>query len=345
LDEGFDSDFAAIVLCVVPNVKTLALRHKFHDMFHYIDWPGLVPGQRRLVPNIYYDDLLKSQELSTKLIKDLALVTQVHTNSFPPVRILQLPKLGTLELRLFDNHGSWDLPNTMTYKPLDPMLYSVLTRLFVYLYISALCSSNGGIYDHLKKTIKDLLSLTSLSLYSRNVFIDRADGSPYQLRAGSYAHVTSTLEHISSKRLILLIEEAGAELKTFENKPFLDGLRPITTFALLPELQSLAASQEAFCSYHKDYEAIDTCDLPTTIERIGITNSTDEINEYITHVLDHQRDWRKLSLIRLGLSGFNQLFDRGESIWMEATTRKPSCRWSWKSMTRFCSGPEAKLYV
>jgi hypothetical protein len=173
LDEGFDSAFAAMVLCVVTNVKTLIFRHRFHDMFHYIDWPGLVPGQCRLVPNIYYDDLLESQELSTKLIKDLAHVTQVRTDSFPPVSILQLPKLETLELRLFDNHGSWDLPNTMTYKPLDPMLYSVLTRLFVYLDISALCSSNGGIYDHLKKTIKDLPSLTSLSLYFCNVFIDR----------------------------------------------------------------------------------------------------------------------------------------------------------------------------
>jgi hypothetical protein len=88
----------------------------------------------------------------------------------------------------------------------------------------------------------------------------------------------------------------------------------MTTFALLPELQSLAAPQEAFCSYDEDNEAIDTCDLPTTIERIGITNSTDEINKYITHVLDHQGDWRKLSLIRLGLGGFNQLFDRGEYL-------------------------------
>ena len=123
------------------------------------------------------------------------------------------------------------------------------------------------------------------------------------------------------KHLILLIEEAGVELKDFESHPFLGGLRPMTTFALPPELQSLAAPREAFCSYNEDEdenenqdEAIDHCTLSTTIERIGITNSTAEVNKFIEHLLDHRNKWLNLSLIRLGLGGFNRLFPRGDHL-------------------------------
>jgi hypothetical protein len=78
-----------------------------------------------------------------------------------------------------------------------------------------------------------------------------------------------------------------------------DDLGPITTLAQLPKLRTLTAPQEAFFSVDEDFT---TCQLPKTIERIAIIDSTRAANRFAKHILQNRTKWPDLTTIRLCLS-------------------------------------------
>jgi len=78
---------------------------------------------------------------------------------------------------------------------------------------------------------------------------------------------------------------------------YIDDTTPMTTFAGLHRLRNLNAPQEAFFSVNEGFQ---TCRLPTTIESIGIMNSTSETKRYLKHLLDCQTEWPNLKNIKLG---------------------------------------------
>jgi hypothetical protein len=102
-------------------------------------------------------------------------------------------------------------------------------------------------------------------------------------------------------------------------------MRPITTLTGLPQLRRLCAPQSA--SFYVD-QSFETCNLPVTIESIGIIDSSKAANRYAEHILENRENWPHLAMIKLWISGvFDRKHREREARIMEESDEEEADEW------------------
>jgi hypothetical protein len=151
-------------------------------------------------------------------------------------------------------------------------------------------------YAHFRTTVLDLpcrknLFLQLTSSFKPDQFID--------LLAGTYANIVSTIESDRLQHLNLDVCDLQELYPEESGGDYADDLRRIAAFIQLPKLRTLTVPQGTFFSVDEEFK---TCELPKTIERIVIIDSTRATNRFANHILQNRTEWPDLTTIKLCLS-------------------------------------------
>ena len=305
--EGLQLAIVGLILCITPRLESLALGYRKQRLAYPTGFHTKPIGMEHIGFNDLFGSATEIPGFSIERIKGFTKLTRLSTNTFPTANILRLPQLEALELGLLDNQYN-EAPTYIrrSINSADITLSTTLIHLVVQLDKLALYSDRviemAGMYKHLRNTIKNLAALKYLSLNFGCSWGNRFNTELGDLSEASYEYVTSKLESLSLTHLTLDIEDTK---RTWFDESYdavlVEEIYPMTSFVRLPNLRYITAPQEAFFTPH-DY---DKCDLPTSIEVIGIISPTHATTDYISHLLGHQERWPNLRLTRLetGMSG------------------------------------------
>jgi hypothetical protein len=143
-------------------------------------------------------------------------------------------------------------------------------------------------YAHFRTTTRSLASLAHLHLQLTSSF---NEWQAAHLPRVTYDNIISTLKSKSLEHLSLGVSKLKGKLT---DEDFVDKLRPITTFARLPNLRRFDALEEAFFSVDRNFHV---CELPATIQNIGIIDATWACKRYAKHLLDNREKWPALDKV------------------------------------------------
>ncbi|KAI4710236.1 hypothetical protein J4E89_004687 [Alternaria sp. Ai002NY15] len=301
LMRGEDTALVRIILCITPALNNLTLT----------TWD--VPGDGEY-DNIawfeiagVFEDIARHMDLAD-CFQGLSSLTRLLTNGYPPLIWLSLPRLEAAKINLFeDPMGRPNYDKSLHIAP-GATVSTTLTRLVIQPEFDALYSYDAthmdGMYGHMRSVVRGLTNLTHLFILYRSVLDSWDDFDPPNTPQGSFAHIVAHLESRSLTDLTLDVEPALKNLVMYTMMlEYIHDTFPMSTFTGLPRLRNVNAPQAAFISVNEEeYQA---CHLPTTIESIGIIDSTYETKRYLKHLLDRHTEWPNLKTIKLGESPCN----------------------------------------
>ena len=231
----------------------------------------------------------------------LSSLTRLLTTGCAPSSWLSLPRLEAARFDLFEDP---DHTNKMISNIAPGVTVSTtLTRLVVQPEFKAFycdkATNMEGVYGQFRIVVSGLTSLTHLFVLYRAAANPLLTYEPLASPQGSFAHIVSRLESRSLTDLTVDVEPAPEHWGGYVTMMlgYIHDTTPMTTFAGLPRLLNLNGPQQAFFSVNEGFQ---TCRLPTTIESIGIMNSTSETKRYLKHLLDRQTESPNLKNIKLG---------------------------------------------
>ncbi|KAI4666998.1 uncharacterized protein J4E92_004166 [Alternaria infectoria] len=305
LVRGVDTALIGIILCITPALGTLSLTTLDSPLYYEQDKNNAVWAE---VENLF--ELISRHVSLSDCFQGLSSLTRLSTNGRAPSSWLSLPRLEAARFDLFEDPlATIDYANTMT-SHITPgaTVSTTLTRLVIQPEFESLycyeATHMEGVYGQFRSVVSGLPNLTHLFILYRAVVDPYDEFRLPHLPRGSFAHIVSHLKSCSLTDLTLDVEPALKDLVRYIAMiEYIHDTTPMTTFAGLPKLRSLNAPQDAFFS--AKYGTFRTCRLPTTIEKIGIMDSTYETKRYLKHLLDRQTEWPNLKTIKLGESPCN----------------------------------------
>jgi hypothetical protein len=302
LEQRHEPALAGIILFLTPAVRTLTLELQNKGSGRGMDGHRRVFDAEHIELRQLFGTLPEHPEFAIEQVLGLNNVTKLYTAGWVPSSIIALPRLEASKLSLL-NHRYSNAPlhlkrhSGLGGLTLSTTLKRLTVRLDVSIAYSAVAPGPNTMHTHLGTTMKGLTSLTHLYLQLTSSF----EHSDIYLPPGTWDKVILTLESNSLLHLMMDASDVDDSIEDYESyEAVVDSMRPITTLTRLPRLRKLCAPQSAFFSIDHDFEK---CDLPMTIETIGIINPSKAANRYAEHILENREKWPHLSIIRLWMDG------------------------------------------
>ncbi len=249
--------------------------------------------------------LLLEPNFTPALVPGLANLTSFSSTNVLAPDFIELPHLCALQIGLdHDRHWATDPKISLWHKPPGFQLSDTITRLTVILSITDFLRPVNlewkSKYRHLNLLINSLPNLTHLSVRFTKPDLEQL-GDPNVRPTGSYDHILPVIASPSVQSLTLDTTDLGLVATRDWDVEFavhflMRGMQPITDLRYFPSLRELTAPAPAFLAANK---AGAKCQLPSTIERIGIIDTMTSTYRYVAFLLENQALWPGLKEVAL----------------------------------------------
>ncbi|KAF2251123.1 hypothetical protein BU26DRAFT_276563 [Trematosphaeria pertusa] len=287
---GSEAALGGLMLNLLPNLEHLTVRSYGGNILEQAsNYPTKYEWVVRKLfdPAFFFDGI---SGYSPKVVAGFAKLKSITSNGVLPWDIITLPTLRTLEydFQYFTNGGLFEwfgmkhLPNNSTC--------SNITSLILNIEIEVLYYSDAS--RKLREYVSELLSrFTSLATLHLRLFFEQ-DPPGRRLPGGfpnlaKYEYPSHLLDHANLDTVTDLVVDT-ADLGNFKGTTIISPMESI----MFPKLQHITMPQAAFF-----YWPYDTLTLPSTIETIGIIDSTRCLNAWAKDILDNRLEYPGLRRI------------------------------------------------
>ncbi|KAF1847871.1 uncharacterized protein K460DRAFT_403188 [Cucurbitaria berberidis CBS 394.84] len=307
-----------VVLACTPNLQTLAMdrwkRRREFESGYQLE-PGHITFQQM------FGNISGANNFSISWIPGLANVNSLSANCLLPIQLVTLPKLTLLEFGLQDRQ--FDLvPRTIQILQSSKTNGAVppLNRMRVLLDVDCLNKIvlpveedmgqdmddevDDNIYRYMQQLPDQLPNLSCLDLLIEPILRDSYNWAR-NVWCGSYDCLVAKLTCHNIKTLKIDTSEISKSTVPMYNDDgfriqgtirWAQQLRPIQSLTNFTKLRKIVAAQEAFFSVDEEFFV---CKLPSSIEEIGIIETTGAVDRWLKHLLANIWAYPNLKVIKL----------------------------------------------